>query len=243
MNKPLYLDISDQLIEKIKNGDWPTGAIVPTEAELQEEFGVSRVTIRKAMKVLVEADLLYRVRGSGTYVKAPKVQHNAFQLTGFIEEISAQGKTPSSRILTFELIESDALIAQKLQLEVGEQVYSIRRLRLIEDTPEILEHTYMPLSFFPDLSIQAMQHSKYEYIEKEKGLTIRLSRQEVHPVLLDAEIAQKLEAQVGDPVIRVDSVGELDDGRPFEFTIHYFRVKQYSFNFVSYRHAQAPAAL
>lgn len=235
MAKPKYLQIAEQLINQIDNGELPAGSILPTEGELQKEFKVSRVTIRKSMQVLVSKDLLFRQRGSGTYVKKRKACHNAFQLKGFVEEVSKQGKTPGSRLLTFEMIRSNAQIAEKLDLEQGDEVYSIRRLRLIDGEPEILEHTYMPVNLFPDLSINIMRTSKYDYIEKEKGLKIKLSRQSAKPEILTGEIARELNIEDGQPVIRVDSVGELEDGTAFEFTIHYFRVYQYSFDFVSIR--------
>lgn len=238
MAKPRYLQIAEQLIEQINSGALPAGSILPTEGELQEQFGVSRVTIRKSMQVLVDKDLLFRQRGSGTYVKAPKAQHNAFQLSGFIEEVSKQGKTPSSVLLTFEMIKSSALIADKLGLTEGDEVYSVRRLRLIDDEPEILEHTYLPVNMFPDLSIGIMRTSKYDYIEKEKGLKIKLARQSARPEILTGSLAAELNVQDGQPVIRVDSVGELEDGTAFEYTIHYFRVYQYSFDFISMRAPQ-----
>lgn len=235
MNKPKYLQIAEQLIEQINAGVLPAGSILPTEGELQERFNVSRVTIRKSMKVLVDMDLLFRKRGSGTYVKVPKTQHNAFQLSGFVEEVSEQGKKPGSKIITFELIKSNALIADKLGLSKGDEVYSVRRLRLIDDEPEILEHTFLPVSMFPDLSISAMRSSKYEYIEKTKGLKIKLASQSAKAEILTNPIAKELNVDEGYPVIRVDSVGELDDGRVFEYTIHYFRGHQYSFDYVAYR--------
>lgn len=235
MKKPRYLEIAESLIEQINSGTLPAGSILPTEGELQTRFNVSRVTIRKSMKVLVDKDLLFRKRGSGTYVKATKAQHNAFQLSGFVEDISSQGKHPSSKIITFELIESNTHIADKLNLNEGDEIYSIRRLRLIDDEPEILEHTFLPVSMFPDLSIGAMRNSKYEYIEKTKGLKIKLARQSARPEISTAAIAKELNVKEGYPVIRVDSVGELDDSRIFEYTIHYFRVNQYSFDFVAYR--------
>ncbi|GAM74625.1 transcriptional regulator [Vibrio ishigakensis] len=235
MNKPRYLQIADTLIERISSGELPAGSMLPTEGELQQEFDVSRVTIRKAMQKLVEKDLLFRQRGSGTYVKAPKAQHNALQLSGFVEEVSAQGKTPSSKIITFELIECDELVAEKLELDLGEEVYSIRRLRLIDDEPEVLEHTFLPVALFPDLSISAMRSSKYDYIEKTKGLQIKLSRQSIKPQILDIATANELNIEVSQPVIRVDSVGELASGEVFEYTIHYFRVNQYSFDYIAYR--------
>ncbi|MCG9789441.1 GntR family transcriptional regulator [Vibrio barjaei] len=235
MSKPRYLQIADTLIEKISNGELSAGSILPTEGELQKEFDVSRVTIRKAMQLLVDKDLLFRQRGSGTYVKAPKAQHNALQLSGFVEEVSAQGKTPSSKIITFELIECNELVAGKLDVSIGEEVYSIRRLRMIDDEPEVLEHTYLPVSLFPDLSIKAMRSSKYDYIEKTKGLKIKLSRQSIKPEILDKKTADELNMDMADPIIRVDSVGELESGIVFEYTVHYFRVNQYSFDYIAYR--------
>ncbi|MCF4172273.1 GntR family transcriptional regulator [Vibrio sp. McD22-P3] len=235
MSKPRYLQIADTLIEKISNGELSAGSILPTEGELQKEFDVSRVTIRKAMQLLVDKDLLFRQRGSGTYVKAPKAQHNALQLSGFVEEVSAQGKTPSSKIITFELIECNELVADKLKVSIGEEVYSIRRLRMIDDEPEVLEHTYLPVSLFPDLSIKAMRSSKYDYIEKTKGLKIKLSRQSIKPEILNKKTADELNMDMADPVIRVDSVGELESGIVFEYTVHYFRVNQYSFDYIAYR--------
>lgn len=235
MNKPRYLQIAETLIEKIGSGELAAGSILPTEGKLQSDFDVSRVTIRKAMQVLVEKDLLFRKRGSGTYVKAKKAQHNALQLRGFSEEVSAQGKTPSSRIIAFELIECDDTVADKLNIDVGEEIYSIRRLRLIDDEPEVLEHTFLPVSLFPDLSIKAMRESKYEYIEKTKGLKIKLSRQSIRPEMPSKATAKELNIEQGQPVIRVDSIAELSTGEVFEFTLHYFRVNQYSFDYVAYR--------
>lgn len=235
MNKPRYLQIADTLIEKISSGVLPAGSMLPTEGELQIEFDVSRVTIRKAMQLLVDKDMLFRQRGSGTYVKTPKAQHNALQLSGFVEEVSAQGKNPSSKIITFELVECNELVADKLNIAAGEEVYSIRRLRMIDEEPEVLEHTFLPVALFPDLSIKAMRSSKYDYIEKTKGLKIKLSRQSIRPEMLEKATANELNMDVSQPVIRVDSVGELDNGSIFEYTIHYFRVNQYSFDFIAYR--------
>lgn len=235
MKKPRYLQIADVLIDKINSGELAVGSILPTEGNLQTEFDVSRVTIRKAMQVLVDKDLLFRQRGSGTYVKAPRAKHNALQLSGFVEEVSAQGKTPSSKIITFELLECEQDVADKLGIEVGEEVYSIRRLRMIDDEPEVLEHTYLPVALFPDLSIEAMRNSKYDYIENTKGLKIHLARQSVKPQILDKDTASELNIDIYQPVIRVDSVGELVNGDIFEYTIHYFKVEQYSFDYVAYR--------
>jgi DNA-binding GntR family transcriptional regulator len=91
---------------------------------------------------------------------------------------------------------------------------------------------------FPDLSIGAMRTSKYEYIEKTKGLKIKLARQSAKAEVLTSSIAQELNVDEGYPVIRVDSVGELENGKVFEYTIHYFRGHQYSFDYIAYRESK-----
>ena len=235
MKKPIYLQIAEQLIDRITTGELPPESILPTENDLQTEFAVSRITIRKAMKVLVDKDLVYRQRGNGTYVKAAKVQHDVLHLNGFVEEISKKGKTPSSKIITFEIVSAGMLVAQKLNLNPGDEVYSIRRLRLIDNEPEVLEHTFLPVALFPDLSIAAMRSSKYDYIENTKGMKIKLSRQSIKAENIDEQTAKLLNMKTGAAVVRVDATGELNKEVAFEYSIHYFRGYQYSFDYVSYR--------
>lgn len=232
---PRYLSIADDLNEKIKSKIYPEGSMLPKEIDLEVEYGVSRITIRKAMQLLCDWNVIVRKRGSGTYVKRPSAQHNAFQLTGFVEEISSQGKTPSSKIITFEMIKSSKAIAQKLLIPTGTEIYSIRRLRLIDAEPEVLEHTYLPYHLFPDLSIEVMMKSKYDYIENQKGLKIESSRQVVSAVLLNNDLANILNCELHKAVIRVDSIGKLDDGSIFEYSIHHFRGYQYEFEFLAKR--------
>lgn len=110
INRPRYMQIAELIEQQIRHGIWPEGSMLPTEKQLQQQFQVSRVTIRKAMAMLVAAEQLYRVRGSGTYVKAQPAEHNAFQLKGFIEEVSAQGKTPSTQLLRFSVEVADETV-------------------------------------------------------------------------------------------------------------------------------------
>ncbi|HDM8206526.1 GntR family transcriptional regulator [Vibrio harveyi] len=233
--KPKYIDIAEFIEARIKNQELKSGTILPIESELQAEFGVSRVTIRKSLQILVDKGLINRTRGSGTYVSEPKTQHDALHLLGFIEEVSRQGKTPSSQVIKFELKKVNALIGKKLQLSDQDDIYEIHRLRFINGEPEIYEITHMPASQFPDLSLSIMNGSKYDYIENDKGLKISKSQQSVRPYLLDAELAQHLNEAKNAAILKVESVGFLDSGNPFEYTVHYFRLKQYSFEFVATR--------
>lgn len=233
--KPKYIEIADSFESQIKDGLLTPGTMLPAESVLQAEFGVSRVTIRKSLQSLVDKGLINRTRGSGTYINDPKAQHDALHLLGFIEEVSRQGKTPSSRVLKFELKKPTRMVADKLALSTDDDTYEIHRLRCINGEPEIYEITHMPASLFPDLSISVMNGSKYDYIEEDKGLKIAKSSQSVKPYILDADMAYHLDEPESQAILKVESTGFLSCGTAFEYTVNYFRLHQYSFEFISTR--------
>ena len=233
--KPVYLRIVDDLVSKIKTGAYKEGDMLPPENSLLETYAVSRMTIRKAPALLVEQDLLYRVKGRGTFVKKHKsAVHEAFYLNGFYAEVKAQGKEPTTEIITFEVLEPDSLVASKLEIDAHDKVYHIERLRFIDGEPEILERTYLPLSLFSDLTVDAMRGSKYEYIEA-KGMKIAQSKQIVMPEIADENVSKLLGVREDCPLLKVISVGESDDGTLFEYSVNYFKLNQFSFEFISKR--------
>ncbi|EPW6725666.1 GntR family transcriptional regulator [Vibrio parahaemolyticus] len=233
--KPKYIEIAEYLEQRIREGVLEPKSMLPKESVLQEQFSVSRVTIRKSLQLLVNNGLISRSRGSGTYINDLKAQHDALHLLGFIEEVSKQGKLPSSKVVRFELKLPSSVIAEKLRLTPNDNTYEIHRIRCINDEPEIYEVTHMPANLFPDLSIAIMNGSKYDYIENDKGFVIANSRQSVKPYILDKEMAIHLNENAETAILKVESIGYLDNGTPFEYTINYFRLNQYSFDFTSTR--------
>ena len=231
--KPIYLKIVDHLLEQINSGVYKEGDMLPAETRLLETYGVSRMTMRKSLSLLVEQDLLYRVKGRGTFVKKNRTtKHDAFYLDGFYKEVRAQGLVPSTEVITFEILEPDSLVAEKLKLAPTDKVYHIERLRSIDGKPELLERTYLPISLFSDLTLDAMRGSKYEYIAS-KGMKIASSRQSVTPELPTEKLQKLLNLDENTPLLKVISIGELDDGTLFEYSINFFKLDQYSFTFVA----------
>ncbi len=235
MTKHLYMKIADILDGRISDQIYKPDSLFPTEQNLQTEFDVSRATIRNAMKVLVEKDLIHRIRGDGTYVKSGKTQHDALTHTGFTEEVEQQGNKASTRILGFQLQEAEEYEASKLNIIPGEIVYFIKRLRMINDIPELLEYSYMPFELFPDLSVETIQNSKYEYVEQKLGLKIKHSKENLFAENLQAEDAKPLQAKVGKPILCVESIGVLEDDTIFDFSVNKFILKQYAFGYTSER--------
>ena len=227
---PRYQEIAKEMKAYIQRGDWLEGEAIPTEAKLSDRFSASRVTVRQAIKLLVQEGLLYRIQGSGTYVKENKFEHNIYELTGFTEEMKALKKETYNKVLRFEVIEPDERTLQVLGLGAGEKVYMIVRQRFADGVPLIVEETYMPLTLFPDLSYQVAEHSKYEYIEEKLGLTIRDSFQEVIPIIPTEDIRNLLQLEdPNQPILKVTLSTKLKDDRVFELTNLYFKSDEYKF--------------
>ncbi|PRO67134.1 GntR family transcriptional regulator [Alkalicoccus urumqiensis] len=233
---PRYQQIAREMKQRIEDGSWPEGTAVPTEAKLSEQYGASRVTVRQAVKLLVEEGLLRRVQGSGTYVQESKYEHNIYELVGFTEEMQKRNKTTSNKVLRFEVVEPDPFVAQRLGLDEGEKVYAILRQRSADDVPLIVEETYLPLRLFPDLTYQVAEDSKYAYIEGKLSLAIKESFQEVIPILPPEEIRELLGLEdAAQPILKVELSSKLADDTVFEYTNLYFKSDEYKFTITATR--------
>lgn len=233
-HSPLYIKTAEKIKKEIIIGKLKKDDAIPSEIKLADIYGVSRVTIRQAIQKLVSEDILYKVRGSGTYVKGGKIEQDIFRLQGFTEEMMMLNKVPSNEILDFRMEEPSEIIQDKLQLINGEKVFFIQRLRYADMVPLILEETYMPISLFPDLSIEVMRHSKYAYVEN-KGYIIKERQGEVFPVLPTKELKEILKLEDNELILSMNLWAALDNGTIFEYTKLYFRSDKYTFKFVSKR--------
>ena len=128
-HKPLYRQIADRIREQIARGELKPGDALPTESALQTEFGVSRVTVRQALRQLVEQQILESIQGSGTYVKEERVNYDIFQLTSFDEKLSDRHVDTHSEVLIFEVIPADDFLQQQLQITPQDRVWHVKRVR------------------------------------------------------------------------------------------------------------------
>ncbi|UFT99867.1 GntR family transcriptional regulator [Radiobacillus kanasensis] len=233
-HSPLYKQIAEKIKKEIIVGKLKKDDAIPSENKLAEMYDVSRVTIRQAIGELVSEDVLYKVRGSGTYVKGGKIEQDIFRLQSFTEEMRQLNKIPSNEILDFHMQEPTDVVKDKLQLVEGEKVFFIRRLRYADDEPLILEETYVPVSLFPDLSIEVMRHSKYAYVEN-KGYVIKERQGEVFPFFPTEDLKDILQLEENELALSMNLWAALDNGTIFEYTKLYFRSEKYTFKFISRR--------
>ncbi|MCS2158275.1 GntR family transcriptional regulator [Scandinavium sp. H11S7] len=233
--KPMYRQIADTLRERVQRGELKPGDALPTESALQEEFAVSRVTVRQALKQLTQEAIIESIQGSGSYVKAERVNYDIYQLTSFYEKLADRNVETHSDVRVFEAIDACQEMAEKLQVAVGDKIWHVKRVRFIQQKPVTLEETWMPLALFPDLTWQVMENSKYHFIEAVKKMVIDRSEQEIVPVMPSEEAVKLLGLDPNQPILEKISRGYLDDGKVFEYSRNAFKSDDYKFTLVAKR--------
>ncbi|SHH15985.1 GntR family transcriptional regulator [Virgibacillus chiguensis] len=229
---PLYRQIANKIKEDIIGSKLAKGDAIPAEAKLAKTYEVSRVTVRQAIKLLVEEGLLYSIQGSGTYVAHNKVEHNILHLQGFTEEMQKLQNNPKNEVLEFKLTDPTDEVQEILNISSNEKVYYMKRLRYADHEPFLLEESFLPVDLFPDFSIEVIKKSKYNYIEN-KGYTIDKRYGELIPILPNEELKKILQLQDNQPLLFLKAFTVFEDGKPFEYSKVYYHPKKYSFKFIS----------
>ena len=231
----MYRQIADALREKITAGELKPGDALPTESSLQETFSVSRVTVRQALKLLTEEQIIESIQGSGSYVREERVNYDIYQLTGFYEKLADRNVDTHSDVKTFEVIKADVKLAETLNIRPDDKVWHVKRVRFIKQKPVNLEETWMPLAMFADLTWEVMENSKYHYIEQIKKMVIDRSEQELVPIMPSQEAIDALALDPAKPILEKVSRGFLKDGRVFEYSRNVFNSDDYKFTLVAKR--------
>lgn len=144
---PLYQQLIDEIKEQIAHGQLNENDKIPTEVELSKKYDISRITVRKAIEMLVEDEILIKRQGIGTFVAAKKLNRNMNGFMGFTQSCLTEGRKPGTQLLAADLVDPTLNDKEKLLLEEGEKVIRIIRLRLIDDHPVMLEENHFPTKY------------------------------------------------------------------------------------------------
>jgi DNA-binding GntR family transcriptional regulator len=215
---PKYQYIYNDLKNKIMDGVYPINSKIEDGNSLCVKYGVSLMTVKKSLDLLVSEGFVTRRRGDGTFVKdwtkGEKTKMYA------IEGATRRHNSPvESEVIYFEIEHPSQEIADKLSINQNDFVYHIIRLRVINKVKSIIEYTYMPVSMFPGINKEHLNNSIYDYIINDLKLVIQssfISIKGVHPSELERET---MELNNSDFLIEVEQIANLDDGRIFEYSI------------------------
>lgn len=230
-----YIYILNDMRDKILKGVYPANAKIPPEKMLCEEYDVSKMTVKQALDILVNEGLIIKRRGSGSFVKDLSDTE--------IERISVsnqfRGKTATypnnkvtSKILEFSVVTPSEQIQEKLNISDDSFVYHIKRVRYLDDKPNVIEETYMPIDLIPGLKKVNLENSIYEYIEDGLKLKIQSAHRKITMRKATSAEAEALAMTDGDPVAIAEQIGYLDTGTAFEFSISVHPYEEFSVEMV-----------
>lgn len=215
---PLYHQIKEELLDEIKGGRLRPGQRVETEQALMARHGVSRATVRQALGQLIAQGYLEVRRGLGTYVAGPKIEQGLLGFYSFSREVERMGMRPGTRLLGLAVEPVPDAVAAALELAPGTPVTALRRLRLADDEPLIVETSYLPAERFPRLPEHDFDHQRlYDILTVDYGARPVRAREVFEPVLLSSEEAEVLGKRPGDPGLLIERTAFDADGRPVEF--------------------------
>lgn len=221
MKTQKYVTIANILRNKILSGEYPVKSKLPYEREMIAQFQASKMTIKKATDILVDEGMITKIKAKGTFVNDfaegsldQMKQGNYFRgLTALYADI-----TLTSHVLVFEIIPSDAFISDKLNLSVNTAVYHIKRVRIKDEQPFVVEEIWMPASLIVNLKRVHVEHSIYEYIEQQLGYIIDKSHRRIEVHTANETDAALLQIAIGQPVILARQTGRFSTGQVFEYS-------------------------
>lgn len=222
-----YEELVATLLDELARGVYQKGDRLPTTPELCKRYGVSNTTVKRAMDELEMQGVVARRRGSGVYIKETTIAKGikaatgsvSQQMNGMYNEYEGTPHVLTSEVYDFSVIKPPADMAEKLNIALDDFVYQICRVRLVDDVPEVIEYTYMPISLIPNLHESTLYASIYRFIEDELGLKIGSAHRTIKAVMPTDEERVRLRIGENEPLLEVRQVAYLADGRPFEYSI------------------------
>lgn len=231
-NVPLHEQIRQDLLAKINSGVYPVGKTIPKEIELVEQYGVSRPTVRQAIKSLVDEGYLDRKQRFGTIVKQKKVSQDfTTVIESFDSEMVRKGLLPTTRVLAFHKQKPNNDVAEHLKLTSNDYVYKLIRLRYVEQDPIVLVTTYLPEKYLPCFMEHDFQKERLYATLEDFDVGVRKIWRRLEVLKADETTAALLEIENGDPIFYFHSIGYTKKNLLIEYSIAKYRGDMNSFAF------------
>jgi len=210
---PLYQQLCDAIKEQINSGNYKVGERIPSEEQLSEMYGISRITTRSGVEKLVEEKILIKRRGKGTYVAMPTYFESMSAGGSFTKSCLLMNAVPSTKIISISRQKPTLDISKKLGIEEDQDIICISRLRLVDDVPAILETDYFRSEFNFLLQENLENRSLLDTIRENTGITANQFEDVFDIKYANKEIAGFLKCEVSYPLLRVRQTVMVDQER------------------------------
>ena len=217
--RPLYAQVRELMIGRMVQGVWKPGAVLPSEMQLAEEFGVSQGTVRKALDALAAENLVIRRQGRGTFVAEHDDERALFHFFHLVGE-DGERQLPGGTLISCRTAKANREESARLEIARGASVIRLRRTRDMAGASTIYESISVPENLFPGLGENGpLPNTLYELYETDYGVTIVRAEERLRATAVRGEPAQLLGFEPGAPVLEIDRVAFALDGRPAEWRV------------------------
>ena len=225
---PLYHQIFLQLREDITSGERAFGSRMPTEQALSAQFGVSRITARRALDELADNQFVERKRRVGTTVtfKSP-VKPFQGNIDQALESLLTFGRATKVKLLEFDHVPARAPIDEALELPPGSQVLRVVRVRWLDDHPVGHFVSFIPERVGVQMTRAKLRSTPMLTLIEKAGVHIGAARQTISATLADASLSAVLQVDIGSPILRVSRTVLDVEGRPVQHILAQFRPDKY----------------
>ena len=232
----VYRSVMRDIKHKILDNEYP-GMRLPDERSLSESYQVSLSSIKRALGVLAQQGIIFKKRGSGTfinplYLKNQSLFHYEGSNLGVTDSFQLDGKKQGIKLLDYQVVPANKDVQEELFLNDNDFVYQIKRLRLIDDQPFMIETGFIPIKITPTLTPAVVQSSIFNYLEDAQGKRVTKSFMTIGVAPSSEDDQRLLKLTPTEPVGIMEGVFFLDDGTPFEVSnmrIHYQYMKYSTF--------------
>jgi DNA-binding GntR family transcriptional regulator len=232
----LSFAVRDEIASRISSGDIGPGNKLPPEPQLATELGVSRATLREALRSLEEDGFVRRTRGSGTFAThRPRLRNNLDINFGVTEAIRAAGMEPGTSERTVRTGRASSDVSRRLAITAGDRVIVVERVRTADGRPVVYSRDIMPVLLFegrPEAAASFTGESVYEFLESELGLHVHQGVASFQPVKADRRIASKLRVIRGVLLLYFRQVDYDASGRPVLYSHEYHLADAFEYTVV-----------
>ena len=226
---PYYQQLYEILRDKIIQAEWSPGDMIPPESELTETYQVSRNTVRQVLDMLVKEGLIYRQRGKGTFISHPTLEQTTTRIVSFTEDMKQRGFNPGTRVLESKLQPAPEGIAEKLQIQEGEQLAKIKRLRLADGEPMSIEESFL----VHDYCLGVLNHNYAKkplriILERDYGIKLVNAKQVIKAIISSKELSLELGLSKPEALLSIERISYSQHGLPVEFLRIFYRSDRYS---------------
>ncbi|WP_125980598.1 GntR family transcriptional regulator [Loigolactobacillus iwatensis] len=233
----VYQKIIRDLKKQIFAGKYAPDMKLPDERSLAAIYQVSRSSVKRALAIMANDGIIFKKRGSGTFINPLYLENQSVfnyegANLGITDNLQMAGKKPGIKLLTFDVVKVTEELARDLFLQKDDFVYRIKRLRLLDNVPFMIELSYLPIKFLPELNQKIAEESIFNFLQKKRKQAVTKAYLTISAAPSNEEDQQQLRLKPTEPVGIMAGIFFLDDGTPIEYStmrLHYAYLKFNSF--------------